>query len=201
MFHQGSKRSQFLGLQLTSCLVYGRVVPRPRGLVCRCWFVVWEVATDPKQSAQFGTNLPTAAVRRPSNCLSTTDSTEPQRWQYRGRVAPPRLCGTRDSKRPYRGHFCRTLQVLKNAIGAANGRFHSETLCECEGHVSPRIETKSVSWTSIDRCCWCPGWKSKSSSLPPDAVDAGLRVQTNHAVAPDPLVRNDLVRTTPTSLS
>ena len=32
-------------------------------------------------------------------------------------------------------------------------------------------------------------------SLPPDAVDPGLRVQANRAVRPDPLVRNDLVRT------
>jgi len=32
-------------------------------------------------------------------------------------------------------------------------------------------------------------------SLPPDAVDPGLRVPANRAVRPDPLVRNDLVRT------
>jgi len=39
------------------------------------------------------------------------------------------------------------------------------------------------------------------AALPPDAVDRGLPVQANRAVRPDPLVRNDLVRTTPLSLS
>jgi len=34
-----------------------------------------------------------------------------------------------------------------------------------------------------------------------NAVDSGLRVQANRAVRPDPLVRNDLVSTTPASLS
>jgi len=33
------------------------------------------------------------------------------------------------------------------------------------------------------------------------SVDPGLRVQANRAVRPDSLVRNDLVRTTPISLS
>ena len=33
-------------------------------------------------------------------------------------------------------------------------------------------------------------------TLPQDAVDPGLRVQASYAVRPDPLVRNDLVRTT-----
>jgi len=46
-----------------------------------------------------------------------------------------------------------------------------------------------------------PHSKSCVRSLPPDTVDPGLRVQANRAVRPDSLVRNDLVRTTPTSLS
>jgi len=43
-----------------------------------------------------------------------------------------------------------------------------------------------------------PPLKNLRPSLPQDAVDSGLRVQANRAVRPDSLVRNDLVRTTPT---
>jgi hypothetical protein len=43
-------------------------------------FVVWEVVAERERSVRFSTNLPTAAVRHPSNYRSTTDSTEPPRW-------------------------------------------------------------------------------------------------------------------------
>ena len=51
---------------------------------------------------------------------------------------------------------------------------------------------------SRSRHVFIPTQEVAVQSSPQDAVDPGLRVQANWAVRPGPLVRNDLVRTTPT---
>jgi hypothetical protein len=53
----------------------GRKLARQFLLVCRLGS-----GADPNDRLQSRTNLPTAAVRRPSNYLPTTDSTERPRW-------------------------------------------------------------------------------------------------------------------------
>ena len=53
-----------------------------------------------------------------------------------------------------------------------------------------RLDVEGVIYLSPSRSC--------VRSLPPDAVDPGLRVEANRTVRPDPLVRNDLVRVIPT---
>ena len=51
------------------------VMLRYRGQVCKLRFEEWRQS----KAARSGTNLPRAVVRRPSNYLPTTDSTEPPR--------------------------------------------------------------------------------------------------------------------------
>ena len=58
------------------------------------------------------------------------------------------------------------------------------------------IGVAGVPVRSRSRHLFIPTQEVAVRTLPQDTVDPGLRVQANYAVRPDPLVRNDLVRTT-----